>query len=434
VKLAVVVQRYGTEINGGAEMHARYIAEGLSRSAEVEVLTTCARDYVTWKNEFAPGEDRVNGLTVRRFPVTHPRDVHRFAARSAAVFDRTHSLADELAWVEEEGPTSPALIRHIRAHRDRFDYVIYFCYRYYQTYFGARETADKAILVPEAEREPTIGVSCFHPLLRGVRAIMYNCPEERDFVQAATGNRDVPHAVAGIGSTLPAAVNPDRFRRKFGIQGRFAIYVGRIDPNKGCAELFDYYQRYLKAEAEPLPLVLCGNSILPIPDSRHVRHLGFISDEDKFDGIAASDVLIMPSYYESFSIVTIEAWALGKPVLANAACDVLKGQCLRSNAGLFYQDADEFGESLNWFARHPQQARVLGENGVRYYQANYTWPMIERRWLSMIERLDREGRPAQRSPLTEPMPGWFARRHADRAPATYLLEGLPSGPSLSEGD
>ncbi len=51
VKLAIVVQRYGRAINGGAELHARYLAEHLARHAEVEVLTTCASDYVSWRNE-----------------------------------------------------------------------------------------------------------------------------------------------------------------------------------------------------------------------------------------------------------------------------------------------------------------------------------------------------------------------------------------------
>jgi hypothetical protein len=100
VKLAVVVQRYGADINGGAELHARYIAEHLARHAEVEVLTTCARDYITWKNELAAGEERVNGVRVRRFPVAQPRDPRDFGQRSQHVFEREHSVADEIAWLE----------------------------------------------------------------------------------------------------------------------------------------------------------------------------------------------------------------------------------------------------------------------------------------------------------------------------------------------
>ena len=113
MKLAVVVQRYGQAINGGAELHARYIAEHLAKHAEVEVLTTCSTDYVTWRNELPPGVEQVNGVPVRRFRVKHERDPRLFGRRSTHVFEQSHSLNDELDWLDAEGPTAPALIDHL---------------------------------------------------------------------------------------------------------------------------------------------------------------------------------------------------------------------------------------------------------------------------------------------------------------------------------
>ena len=129
VKLAVVVQRYGQAINGGAELHARYIAEHLARHAQVEVLTTCASDYVTWRNELPDGVDRVNGVAVRRFPVKHERDPLVFGKRSEHVFNERHSLDDELDWLDAEGPTSTALVDYIGKHASDFDFLIFFSYR-----------------------------------------------------------------------------------------------------------------------------------------------------------------------------------------------------------------------------------------------------------------------------------------------------------------
>src|SRR3954467_13395192 len=123
MKLAIVVQRYGADINGGAELHARYIAERLSRHASVEVVTTCARDYVTWKNELPAGVEQINGVTVRRFPVAHQLDPDDFGRRSQRVFDKTHSIADELSWLESEGPASPAMIRHVEQAAPDLDFV-----------------------------------------------------------------------------------------------------------------------------------------------------------------------------------------------------------------------------------------------------------------------------------------------------------------------
>src|SRR6187549_1158504 len=134
MKLAVVVQRYGADINGGAELHARYIAERLARHATVEVVTTCARDYVTWKNELPAGVDQVNGVSVRRFPVSHERNTNDFGRRSHRVFEKTHSVADELDWLESEGPASPALVNYVERAAADFDFVILFSYRYYHAW------------------------------------------------------------------------------------------------------------------------------------------------------------------------------------------------------------------------------------------------------------------------------------------------------------
>src|SRR3954470_23139941 len=256
MKLAVVVQRYGADINGGAELHARYVAERLSRHASVEVVTTCARDYVTWKNELPPGVEQVNGVAVRRFPVRHERLPGEFGRRSHRVFQRTHSIADELAWLESEGPASPTLVEYVERAAADLDFVVLFSYRYYHAWHLARRLPGKAVLVPTAERDAAVGLSIFGPVFRGVRAIMYNSHEERAMIQAAANNASVPGVVVGVGSDVPERTDPDRFRRKFKIARPFAIYIGRIDQNKGCGELFSHFQRYAAAFPRGLDLVL----------------------------------------------------------------------------------------------------------------------------------------------------------------------------------
>jgi glycosyltransferase involved in cell wall biosynthesis len=430
VKLAVVVQRYGAEINGGAELHARYVAELLARHADVEVVTTCAKDYVTWRNEYPPGEGIVHGVPVRRFPVRHERVVKVFGRLSERVFNHPHSIADELAWLDSEGPTSPALVRYLESAREQFDFFLFFSYRYYHAWHGTRAVPGRAVLIPTAERDNTIGLEIFKPLFRRVRALMYNSLEERDMVRAVAENAGVPGVVVGVGSEVPERPQPERFRQKFGLVGRFAIYVGRIDANKGCAELFEYFRRYADASPEGLTLVLVGNSILPVPGHPRIRHLGFLPDGDKFDALAAADVLIMPSYFESLSMVALEAWALGKPVLANGRCDVLKGQCQRSNAGLFYEDYDEFGETLRTLESNTSLVAALGENGRAYFRDHYAWPVIERKYLDMLDRLRREPADTVAARSAEwPLPGWRKRRAATLPPASLVLERIPRGPS-----
>jgi glycosyltransferase involved in cell wall biosynthesis len=423
VKLAVVVQRYGQAINGGAELHARYIAERLARHADVEVLTTCATDYVTWRNELEPGVETVNKVTVRRFRVKHERDPAVFGRRSQRVFQSSHSLGEELDWLDAEGPTSPALVDYIEKHARTFDYCLFFSYRYYHAYYGARAAGARAILVPTAERDEAIGLSIFHPLFRGVRALMYNSHEERAMIHAVSGNKDVPGVVVGVGSDVPRNTQPARFRQKYNIRGPFAVYVGRIDQNKGCKELFEFFQGYLRDPSGKLSLVLIGNSLLPIPDHPRIRHLGFLDETDKFDAMAAADLLVMPSYFESLSMVALEAWALGRPVLANGRCDVLKGQCIRSNAGLYYEKYEEFDATLRAIEQNRWLSATLGRNGRQFFREHYDWPVIERKYLEMFARLSNDGAP----PAIDPLPGWLDRRRQDLPAAQDVMAKLPRG-------
>ncbi|MEP7118306.1 MAG: glycosyltransferase [Acidobacteriota bacterium] len=426
MKIAVVVQRYGADINGGAELHARYLAEHLARHVEVEVLTTCAQDYITWADAYQPGVSTVGPISVRRFPVTRPRDPQVFGSWSERVFGQRHSVNDELAWLDAEGPTSPELVRFISDHQADYDYFLFFSFRYYHAFHGARAVPGKAILVPTAERDEALGMGVFPAVLRGVQACMYNSPEERALLQAVAGTDEVPGVVVGIGSDVPASPNGARFRQRTNIQDRTAIYIGRIDENKGCAELFDFWKRYSEITPGGLSLVLVGTPVLPVPAHPRIKHLGFLSDQEKYDALAAAEFLIMPSYFESLSMVALEAWALGRPVLANGKCDVLRGQAMRSNAALYYENYAEFVEAVRVLESSPTVSSALGRNGSSFFRANYAWPVIERKYLDLFDRLRREG-PSPR-PMT-PLPGWWARRQKALALAREVLAGLPSGPA-----
>jgi glycosyltransferase involved in cell wall biosynthesis len=425
VKVAVVVQRYGADINGGAEQHARYVAEHLAKHVEVEVLTTCAhRDYISWKNELPAGRQLVNGIPVHRFPVSVERNPIEFAKWSDKVFTQQHSLRDELAWLEAEGPTSPALIEHIKQHEADYDFFFFFSFRYHHSFHGCRAVPGKAILVPTAERDGALGLGIYPPVFRGVRGFMYNSFEERALIQTVAKNEAVPGVVVGIGSEIPERSNGGRFRQKFEMRDRFAIYVGRIDENKGCVELFEFFEHYSASLVDGMHLVLIGTPHVPIPNHPRIHHLGFLEDEDKYDAMAAAELLIMPSYLESLSMVALEAWAMGKPVLANAKCDVLQGQCVRSNAGLFYANYAEFAETMRAIDTTSSLQAALGRNGRQFFDRHYSWPVIEKKYVDMLEQLSKE--PASRT--MEAMPGWFSRRRRSQPPAADIVKGLPTGP------
>jgi glycosyltransferase involved in cell wall biosynthesis len=390
MKLAFVVQRYGLEINGGAELHCRWVAEHLKKHAEVEVLTTKAADYITWKNSYRRDEEEVNGIPVRRFPVVRARDPRRFGRLQDWLLRHEHQEADELRWLDEEGPRAPALIQYLKDNASSYDYFFFFSYRYYHSYWGIKAVPQRSILVPTAERDPVVGFRIFQDLFRTPRAIVYNSVEERKMINDVSGNHQVPGDVVGVGTEVPGRYSGEAFRRKHTLTGPYVLYLGRIDENKGCHKLFEYFLRFKRESGSGVKLVLAGSTVMQVPSDPDIHYLGFLGDVEKFDALDGAELLVMPSFYESLSMVMLEAWALGKPVLANALCDVLKGQCLRSNGGLYYETYPEFREALSLLLNSPRLRAALGENGRRYYEANYAWDVIEKKYLALLSRVQRE--------------------------------------------
>lgn len=390
MKVAFVVQRYGLEISGGAELHCRWVAEHMSKYWEVEVLTTKALDYLTWKNHFHRDEETINGIKVKRFPVARPRHPERFGRIQNYIFENEHTIEDELRWLEEEGPLVPSLINYIKENENKYDYFIFFSYRYYHSYWGIKAVPHKSLLVPTAEHDPVIYLRIFRDLFRLPRAFIYNSIEEREMIQKVARNEHILGDVVGVGIEIPLIFSSEEFRKKYGLDGCYATYIGRIDENKGCLELFDYFLRFKEETSSPLRLVLIGSTILKIPSHSDIIYFGFASEEDKFSALDGALLLFMPSFYESLSMVTLEAWALKKPVLVNGRCAVLKGQCLRANGGLYYENYDEFRETLGLLLADSKLREVLGLRGYEYFKQNYLWEVIEKKYLKIVEKLEEE--------------------------------------------
>ncbi len=385
LKLGFVVQRYGVEIAGGAEYHCRLIAEMLQDHAEVDVFTTCALDYVEWKNHYPEGEAILNGVRVTRFPVARPRDILRFAALSDAIRSPRHTVEDEEAWMDAQGPYAPALRDHVVrvAEEGRYDALIFFSYRYWTTCRSLLPSRTPALLAPTAEDDGLYRLPLFRPAFEATTQFVFNSVEERLMLETALG-RPLPGEIVGVGSALPVSMDEAAFRQRFGIEGPFLLYVGRIDLNKGCPELFDHFLRYRKETASNLSLVLIGRAVLPLPPDPAVRAIGFVEDVDKWNALAACLALAIPSRLESLSMVTLEAFWAERPVVANAHCAVLRGQCRRSGGGLYYTNYDEFRGILETLEGDAPLRARMGRAGHAYFEKNYAWPVILEKYLRLI--------------------------------------------------
>jgi len=383
--VAFVVQRYGPSVTGGSEALARAVAERLAGRFEITVFTTRAADYVSWRNELPDAEEEPGGVRVRRFPVEEERDLAAFNAFAEPLYLRERTHDEELEFLRRQGPYVPGLVEALAAEADRYRAVVFFTYLYYPTYWGLRAAGERSVLVPTTHDEPPLRFSIYREVFARPRAFGFLTGAEERLVRSRFELGARPGLLVGMG--IEPAGQPDvaGFRRRHGLERPYALYAGRFDAGKGCSELLAFHERYRCEHEGGAELVLIGRLAMPLGEEAGVRHLGFLTEEEKAAAMAGACAVVCPSPYESLSIVLLEGFALGTPGLVNARSPVLQEHCLRSNAGLFYEDADEYGEALDLLVRDRALREALGANGRRYVDAGYRWPAVLDRWHALVD-------------------------------------------------
>ena len=384
-KILFVVQRYGLEVNGGAELHCRQLAERLKDEYDVSVLTTCAIDYVTWKNEYKEEIEHINGVKVIRKKVDFERNQKKFNKISAKLNNEKDNINLGVEWQEAQGPHSSELIKYLEDHKDDYDVIIFLTYLYYTTYFGLKVAPEKSILIPTAHDEPPIYYSIFNETFNLPKAILYSTTTERDFVNKRFKNDYIESDIVGLGVDINENAQDINLEKTFGIKDDYVVYIGRIDESKGCKEMFEYFLEYKKTYNSNLKLVLAGKSAMEIPRNKDIVTLGFVSEDEKVNLIRKSKLLILPSKFESLSLSTLEAMYLKVPVLLNGKCEVLKKHAILSNGGLYYKNKWEFIETLDYLIRNFEIAERMGENGRKYVDENYKWDIVMKKLYKAIE-------------------------------------------------
>ncbi len=388
MRLAFVVQRYGTEVTGGAESLCRWVAERMHTYFEVEILSTCAIDYLTWENYFAAGNTLVNSVVVRRFPVDTPRDMQQFNACARRLFaNEQRSLVDELTWIRLQGPFSSELLSFIRDYEHKYDLFLFVTYSYLTTFLGLQLVPRKSILIPAAHDEPHFHLDLFRPLFHLPQGIIYNTAEEKRLVHERWQNEQIPWCIAGAGVG-------DAEERGQGVRENcpdfptpYLLYVGRIDVMKGCEELLSYFRRYRNERNTNLHLVLIGKQTMDIPEDPDIHAPGFLSSARKDEAMRRAAVVVNPSEYESLSLLILEAWQQGTCVLVNGRSDVLAEHCLSSNGGVYYTNYEEFALCLDLLLANPELRTKMSANGKHYVEQHYAWDRVEKTYVDFIQYL-----------------------------------------------
>ena len=393
-KIGFVIPWYGENIPGGAEMELREVATHLQKAGmEVEILTTCVKDFnADWNvNYYAAGTAIVDDIVVRRFPVRR---------RDTAAFDRVNrklmqgqrlSLQEEQTFVEEM-VNSPQLYEYMLDSSDDYSLYVFIPYMFGTTYFGMQICPEKSVLIPCFHDEAYLYLRLFRQAYIQARGMIYNAMPEMELAGRVYDFSSTEQICMGIGMNTDLHPDAEAFRKAYHIEKPFLLYAGRKDTGKNVHTLLRYFAEFKRRQPSDLQLVLIGGGQIEIPVSVQddVYDLGFVTAQDKYNAMAAAELLCQPSQNESFSLVIMESWLCGRPVLVHAKCAVTRDFARRSNGGLYFKDYFEFEGCVQYLLSHPEAAKTMGENGGQFVRENFDWDVIVEKYKTFFQKLTEE--------------------------------------------
>lgn len=391
-RIGFIIPWFGMDIQGGAEAELRELVLHLKKTnLKFEVLTTCVRSFDSnWnENYHKEGMSEENGITVRRFKIDR---------RDKVVFDNINlklmrnipiARKEEEIFIREM-VNSSRLYQYMRENEDEYGFFVFIPYMFGTTYYGVKVNPAKAVLIPCFHDESYFYMNIFKELYSKVAGIIYNAQPEKEMTEKNYNLQNVNQIVMGIGMDTDIVGDADRFRKKFKLKRPFIIYAGRKDAGKNVDLMLKYFSEYHKRQLSDLGLVLIGGGSIGIPSniSDRVYDLGFVDRQDKYDAYAAAELLCQPSHNESFSLVIMESWLCGRPVLVNNKCAVTKNFAIESDGGLYFNDFFEFEGCINYLLEHNDIADNMGGNGRRYVMDHFKWDVIIEKYIDFFQKIE----------------------------------------------
>ncbi len=388
MKLQFVVPRYGVEILGGAESAARMLAERIVRYCDwdVEVLSTCALDHISWENELAPGKSELNGVSVYRFINEQGRLPEFFELDAKLKLDPlAFTLAQSRDWVDLQGPISKGLLEAIETSDAEF--IAFYPYLFHPSVIGVTKAPSIKVLHPAAHDEPALYLDIFKKTFSAFDGFVYHAPAERRLAQRVMPIAHIPQITLGLGTIDPCGVGKAPSEIVNLGNSPYIISLGRIDEMKGSVYLAEFFIEYKKIFPSNHKLLFVGPDLVKLPRNEDIIVVGPVSEADKWDLLRGADLLISPSAYESFSLVIFEAWKSRVPVLVNSSCEVTLEHCKSSKGGVWFDSFRDFCSKLYILLTNSTIRSELAENGFTYTQDMYNWENLVGRYCRFLERL-----------------------------------------------
>lgn len=387
-RIAFVPPRYGRDLGGGAEALTADLAALLNGAGlQIEIWTTCARDHRTWENFYPAGKTLEDGLTVRRFPVD-PRDLETFLAAEIKLSEgRQLTIEEQIGWLENS-VNSTALYQHIAAAGPGFDVIVFAPYLFATSFWGSLIYPEKSAIIPCLHDEAYAYLPVFAQQFSKVRRLIFNSEPEMHLAQTLYPQADIAAKGRVVGMSFAPEAQDTASELPAGIEpGRYLLYSGRKERGKNLDLAIDYFSRVRAAKGSGLKFVMIGagriDFMTELPEG--VIDLGFVDASFKSALMRDCLALVQPSTNESFSIVLMECWLAGRPVVVNGHCAVTKFHAEQSGGGLYFNDAAEFSAVISRLAADPGLAAGLGRAGRSYVLSRYSPDEVRRRLFSAIE-------------------------------------------------
>lgn len=391
-KIGFVIPWFGWNIPGGAEAELRGLVSHLAESGqEVEILTTCVKQFTSdWSvNYYKAGTTVERGLTIRRFKV-NKRDKEGFAEVNRKLMANKLPLtaAEEEVYAKEM-VNSQTLYEYLKERQEEYSLYVFIPYMFGTTYYGIQQCFEKSVVIPCLHDESYIYMEIFKATFPKVKGMIFHAQPEYELAQRVYDLSHVTSAVLGEGVDTDWQSDGERFRKKYHVEEPFILYAGRKDVGKNIYSLIYQFAEYKNTHETDLKLVLIGGGKVDIPTDikDQVYDLGFVEQQDKFDAYGAATVLCQPSKNESFSLVIMESWLCGRPVLVHEACKVTKHFAEASQGGLYFSDYYEFEKALDFYLDNPRLADEMGRSGRKFVLENFAWDVIVRKYIEYFKCL-----------------------------------------------
>ena len=388
-KIGLVIPWYGEKIGGGAEAELRGVAHHLhDAGVPVEVLTTCVECFTSdWNRDFhEPGLTEEAGIPVRRFRV-RKRNTRAFDEVNLKLMNDIRLNAEEEEIFCREMVNSPDLYDYIRDHGEEYGLFMFIPYMFGPVYYGCQIHPEKSVLIPCLHDEAYAYMACFKEAFSKVAGMVFNAEPERKLAEKLYGVKGENFETFGIGMETDWTTDPERFRKKFRIHDPFILYAGRKDAGKRVDRLVRAFMTYKQRNPGDLKLVLIGGGDIAIPDRENILDLGFVDLQDKYDAYGAAEIFCNPSEMESFSLVIMESWLAGRPVIVNGKCAVTKDFVLQAQGGLYFDNYGEFEGTVNYLLTHPETGEQMAKNGRKYVLEHFDWEVITGKYIELFRRL-----------------------------------------------